>query len=156
MMVGVRRVKGRAKPVRLKGQGLGEHRLVSDLDPQDFAALKNKLAAKNGPARMGTIVQVIRSAFKFAFESGLIDKPVRFGPVFRRSSKKTLRLHRAKQGPRLFSADEVRKLTCTPAAPSAATAACWWRWPTPWTVTCCHAPRTGPTWWRPSAPTWPS
>src|SRR5262249_44434927 len=38
------------------------------------------------------------------------DRPVRFGPGFRRPSKKTLRLHRARQGPKLFTPDEVRKL----------------------------------------------
>src|SRR5262245_26271037 len=75
--------------------GLGKQRLATDLGPQDFAALKNKLAKKNGPARMSTIVQVIRCAFKHAYESELIDRPVRFGPAFKRTSKKVLRLHRA-------------------------------------------------------------
>jgi integrase len=87
--------------------GIGKHRTVASLDPQDFAALKNKLARKNGPSRMCTVIQVIRSAFKHAYESDLIDRPIRFGPTFKRTSKKTLRLHRAKQGPKLFTAEEI-------------------------------------------------
>jgi integrase len=91
-------------------KGLGKHRLVSDLEPSDFAALKNKLAKRNGLARMCTVVQVIRCAFKHCYESGLVKQPVRFGPVFKRTSKKVLRLHRAKQPPELFTADEIRRL----------------------------------------------
>src|SRR5439155_9576994 len=91
-------------------EGLGKHKVVTTLDPQDFAALKNKLARRNGPHRMCTVIQVIRCAFKHAYESGLLDKPMRFGPAFKRTSKKTLRLHRAKQGPKLFTADEIHKL----------------------------------------------
>jgi integrase len=91
-------------------EGLGKHRVVTALDPQDFATLKNKLARRNGPARMSTVVQVIRCAFKHVYESGLLDRPMRFGPVFKRTSKKVLRLHRAKQGPKLFTKEEIHKL----------------------------------------------
>jgi integrase len=35
---------------------------------------------------------------------------MRFGPGFKRPSKKTFRLHRAQQGPKLFAADEIRRL----------------------------------------------
>jgi integrase len=91
-------------------QGIGSRRSVADLEPPDFAALKNKLAKRNGPHRMCTIIQVIRCAFKHAYESGLLDKPMRFGPAFKRTSKKTLRLHRARQGAKLFTADEIRRL----------------------------------------------
>jgi integrase len=47
---------------------------------------------------------------KYAFDAGLTDHPIRFGPGFKRPSKKTLRLHRAKQGPKLFTAEEVRRM----------------------------------------------
>jgi integrase len=33
-----------------------------------------------------------------------------FGPAFKRTSKKTLRLHRAKQGVKLYTADEIKRL----------------------------------------------
>jgi integrase len=91
-------------------EGLGKHRDIASLDPQDFAALKSKLSKRNGPHRMCTVIQVIRCAFKYVYESGLLDRPMRYGPAFKRTSKKTLRLHRARQGPKLFTADEIRKL----------------------------------------------
>jgi integrase len=91
-------------------EGMGKHRGVTALAPQDFSTLKNKLAKRNGPHRMCTVIQVIRCAFKHAYESGALDKPMRFGPAFKRTSKKVLRLHRAKQGPKLFTAEEIRRL----------------------------------------------
>src|SRR6266545_1460270 len=97
--------------------GMGKGRLVADLAPDDFAALKSKLSKRNGPARMSTVVQVIRCAFKHLYESDLIDRPVRFGPAFKRTAKKVLRLHRAKQGAKLFTADEVRRLIAAAGIP---------------------------------------
>jgi integrase len=91
-------------------EGMGKQKPVTTLDPQDFTALKNKLAKRNGPTRMSTVVQVIRCAFRFAYESGQLDRPIRFGPMFKRTSKKVLRLHRAKQGPKLFTSEEIRRL----------------------------------------------
>jgi integrase len=91
-------------------EGMGKHKAVVALDPQDFAALKTKLARRNGPHRMCTVVQVIRCAFKHAYESGKLDRPMRFGPAFKRTSKKVLRLHRAKGGLKLFTREEIRRL----------------------------------------------
>jgi integrase len=89
---------------------MGKSRLMADLGPDDFAALRNKLARRYGPHGLGTAIQCIRCVCKFAFDAELIDRPIRFGPGFKRPSKKTLRLHRAAQGPKLFTAEEVRRL----------------------------------------------
>ena len=89
---------------------LGKTRLVADLDPQDFAALRNNMAKKWGPHRLAVTIQHIRSIFKHAFDAGRIPTPVRFGPGFKRPTKKTFRLHRAEQGPKLFTAEEIRRL----------------------------------------------
>jgi integrase len=88
----------------------GKGRLVADLDPEDFARLRKKMAKKWGPHRLAKIIQYVRSAFKHGFDAGLIDRPVRFGPGFNRPTKKTIRLHRADQGPKLFTAEEVCRL----------------------------------------------
>jgi hypothetical protein len=81
-----------------------------DLDPRDFAGLCVKLAKEWGPVHLSVTMQRIRSVFKYAFDAGLIDRPVRFGPDFKGPSKKTLRIHRARQGVKLFKAEEVRRL----------------------------------------------
>ncbi len=89
---------------------MGKARLVSDLDPQDFASLRNKMAKKWGPHRLAVTIQHIRSVLKHAFDEGLIPVPVRFGPGFKRPTKKTFRLHRAEQGLKLFTAAEIRRM----------------------------------------------
>jgi integrase len=89
----------------------GKTRLASDVGPNDFAALRRKVARQWGPQRLGSkLIQYTRSLFKHAFDAGLIAAPVRFGPGFKRPSKKVLRLKCAEQGPKLFTAEEVRRL----------------------------------------------
>jgi integrase len=88
----------------------GKARLATDLRPDDFATLRKYLAKSVGPVRLGNTIQRVRSVFKHAYEAELIDRPVRFGPGFKRPSKKVLRLHRAEGGRKLFSAKEVRRL----------------------------------------------
>jgi integrase len=48
--------------------------------------------------------------FKYGTENGLIEKAVKFGSEFKKPDKKVMRLHRAKTGKKLFTADEVRAL----------------------------------------------
>jgi integrase len=88
----------------------GKHRIVADLGPDDFATLRNKMSQTWGPLRVRDFVQHIRSVFKYAFESELIDRPMRFGPGFARPSKKVLRLARAAKGKRLFTPEQLRTL----------------------------------------------
>src|SRR5262245_40203378 len=88
----------------------GKTRLVADLAADDFARLRKQLAGKYGPHGLGTRIQCVRCLFKYASDTDLIDRPVKYGPDFKRPSKKTLRLHRAAQGPKLFTAEEIRRL----------------------------------------------
>jgi integrase len=93
----------------LVGQ-LGKKKLVAELTAADFARVRNKLAERFGPHGLGTAIQCIRCACKYAYDAQLIDQPIRYGPNFKRPSKKTMRLHRANQGLKLFSAKEIRAL----------------------------------------------
>jgi integrase len=95
----------------------GKGRLVADLDPDDFASLRNRMARKWGPHRLGTTIQCVRCVFKFAYDAALISAPMRFGPGFKRPSKKTLRLHRAKKGLQMFEAEELRKILAAAGTP---------------------------------------
>src|SRR5262249_10572353 len=88
----------------------GKSRLAADLGPDDFAALRTKMARRWGAQRLGVTIQYVRSVFKHAFDAELLDRPVRFGPGFKRPSKKTLRLDRAQKGVKLFTREEVRRL----------------------------------------------
>jgi integrase len=90
---------------------MGKGRLAEDVGPEDFASLRKKVAKRWGPQRLGSkLIQYTRCLFKYADDAGLIDRPVRFGPGFKRPSKKVLRLNRAHAGPKLFTACEVRRL----------------------------------------------
>jgi integrase len=88
----------------------GKHRLVTDVGTDDFARLRKRMAQSWGPHRLAKMIQYIRSVFKHGYDATLMDRPIRFGPGFNRPSKKTMRLHKAAQGPKLFTADEIRRV----------------------------------------------
>jgi hypothetical protein len=66
-----------------------------------------------GPATLGNVIQTMRVVFKFAWDNGLIDRPVRYRQGFKRPSRKVVRIDRARKGPKLFSADEIWGLLAT-------------------------------------------
>ncbi len=89
----------------------GKSRLVADLDPDDFATLRQAMVDRKWSAvTLGNCVQRVRVVFKFAFDNGSINSPVRYGQNFKTPSRKTVRIDRAKKGPKLFTGDEVRAL----------------------------------------------
>jgi integrase len=88
----------------------GKGRLLADLDPDDFATLRNKMARKWGPVTLGNAIQRMRVVFKYAADEGMIDRAVRYGQSFKRPSRKTVRLDKARKGAKLFTADEVRRM----------------------------------------------
>ncbi len=98
-------------------KAFGKTRLVSDLATEDFERLRSEIAATNGPTRLGIEVQKVRTVFKYGYEAGLIDKPVRYGPQFKKPSKKVMRVHRAAGGKRVFDADELRRLVAAAGVP---------------------------------------
>jgi integrase len=84
--------------------------LVEDLAADDFEQLRADIAKVWGPVRLGNEVQRVRTFFKYGYEAGLIDKPVRFGPSFKKPSASVLRRHRVKGGERMLKAAELRTL----------------------------------------------
>jgi integrase len=95
----------------------GRGRLVTDLRPADFAALRDRMARKWGLQRLCKTIQFVRCIFKYAYDAELTAAPVRFGPDFKRPAKREFRVHRARQGPKLFTADEVRRMLGTAKQP---------------------------------------
>lgn len=95
----------------------GPSRLVMDLRPDDFGPLRKQTAKKWGPQRLSKTIQFIRCVFKFAYDAELIDRPIRFGPEFKRPTKGVLRRQRAAAGPQLFTAEEVRRMIDTAGFP---------------------------------------
>jgi integrase len=95
------------------GDAFGLTRRVDDLAADDFERLRAELAKTWGPVALGNQVQRVRTVFKYAFEAGLIATPVRYGPAFKRPSRKVLRKLRAKKGPRMFEAADLRRMIDT-------------------------------------------
>ena len=85
----------------------GRNRLVSDLAVDDFAKLRADSSKTRGPVALSNDIARARVLFKWGFDSGLIDTPMRFGPGFKRPTRKTLRMARADNGPRMFERGEV-------------------------------------------------
>jgi len=88
----------------------GKKRLVVDLASDDFESLRASLAKRLGPGTLGNEIQRIRIAFRYAYETGMIDRPIRYGPEFKRPNKKTMRKVRAAKGPRMFEQPQVSLL----------------------------------------------
>ena len=99
------------------GDAFGFDRLVIDLANDDFDRLRQSIAKQWGPARLGNEIQRVRSVFKFGYDSGLIDRPVRFGPSFKKPTRKVMRQHRAKNGLRMFEASELRTIIAAATQP---------------------------------------
>jgi integrase len=88
----------------------GANRLVDDLASDDFAQLRALMAKRWGPVRLGNSVTRTKSVFKYGYDSGAMDRPVRYGPEFAKPDKATLRKHRARQPRKMFAPEEVRAL----------------------------------------------
>jgi integrase len=95
----------------------GKSRLVEDLGPEDFAALRNYMATRWAVTSMRTVIQWIRCIFKFASDNRLIAEPVCYGQSFKRPSPKVLRLERARRGPKLFTREEIHRLLAAASVP---------------------------------------
>lgn len=87
-----------------------KERLVSDLTVEDFEKLRANLAKTRGPLTLGNEVMRCRTVFKYCFDAGLTEKPIRYGPTFKRPSKKVLRQARHKRGERMLEAKQICKM----------------------------------------------
>lgn len=88
----------------------GASRRVDDLRPDDFGKFKANAAKRLGPVSIGKLIQFTRTIFLFAYESGLINQPIRYGSSFDRPPKRIIRLQKAKAGPKLIEACDARKM----------------------------------------------
>jgi integrase len=88
----------------------GNNRPVPDLAADDFEALRASLGQSWSPVSIKVELQRIRSVFKYAYDSGLIDRPVRFGPTFKPPSARVILKDRQSKGPRMFEADQIRQM----------------------------------------------
>jgi integrase len=92
----------------------GKTRLVTDLAASDFEQLRAVMANGRCPTTLAADINRVRCVFNYAYNAGLVENPIRFGPVFKRPGMRVIRAHRQKQGLRMFEAKELRSVLLTP------------------------------------------
>jgi integrase len=95
----------------------GKTRPVDDLAADDFEALRARMAERCGPVRLGNEITRVRSVFKYGFDNGLIEKPVRYGGEFRKPDRAVLRRRRAQNGEKMLEAGQLRTLIAAAGVP---------------------------------------
>jgi integrase len=88
----------------------GRDRRLTDIGPADFEALRAKWSKTWGLVQLDAEINHTKVIFNYAYKNGMVDKPIRVGEGFVRPSKKELRLNRHNRDPRLFEADELRRI----------------------------------------------
>ena len=88
----------------------GRERMVSDLRADDFSALRNDISKTYNPTSVANEVNRVRVICKYAWDAELTEKPLRYGPDFKRPSAKTLRIELAKNGKRMYSPEQLHTL----------------------------------------------
>lgn len=89
---------------------LRKDRRVDDVTTSDLGVLRAFLARGRGPVSLGTHIQRVRTMFKYAYDEGLLDRPVRFGMEFCKPSRKSLRHARNERPARMFEPGEIKAL----------------------------------------------
>ena len=88
----------------------GKDRRVDDLRPDDFQEFRWQLSKRLGVVTLRNEINRFRIIFKFAHDQRLIDRPVYYGQGFDKPAVKELRRARNLAGPRMFEADELRRI----------------------------------------------
>ncbi|MFW6171687.1 MAG: tyrosine-type recombinase/integrase [Planctomycetota bacterium] len=88
---------------------LGKTTVVDQLRPDDLMGLRRWLSQRRSAVPLGNEIGRIRVVLNYAFQSGLVDRPVRYGN-FKKPAKRVLRRQRAEAGPRIFEPEEIHRL----------------------------------------------
>ncbi|MCZ6654329.1 MAG: tyrosine-type recombinase/integrase [Planctomycetota bacterium] len=100
-------------------QGVGKHRTVLDLCPADFQRYRSRLTKRLGVYALRRHITAIKSVFKYAYDMGLVEQPMRFGRGFDPPSAAQQRKAKQKaeltNGKKLFTRDEMIRIldSCT-------------------------------------------
>lgn len=94
--------------------GVGKDRPWDDLRPSDFADYRMSLYDRYSTNTVDRYITVIRAAFKHGFDCDLMDRPVKFGGMFNKPTRKEQRVsrieHERENGKRLFEPQQIHKL----------------------------------------------
>lgn len=84
---------------------------VEMLTPDRWTTLRSDIdKMTKSPTVASRYVTICKMPFRWAYESEIIDRPVRFGPSFKIAKRSAIRKARHKANSRIFTPEEVRKL----------------------------------------------
>lgn len=89
---------------------IDKHRMANSLDPEDFERIRAKLAKTRAARSLGNEIGRIRAIFLYGYEAGLLERPMRFGPQFKKPSIRHVRADRQKLGSLAFTAEQIKAL----------------------------------------------
>jgi integrase len=95
----------------------GRERLLTDIRPIDFEALRTAWEKRWGDERLAAEINRARTVFNYGWKNGILEKPMQFGDGFARPAKMILRLNKAAKGSKMFEADELRRMIETATQP---------------------------------------
>lgn len=87
-------------------KNLGAHRLIETLQPSDFTSLRKKFPKGWKTKTITHQINNTRMVFKWAYDTGLIDRPIRYGDNFSRPSMRRVMAERAKSNKKQFTYKE--------------------------------------------------
>jgi len=89
---------------------VGASTVAQDVSSDDFLKLRAVFSEGRGPHALGKNIQAIRTIFKHGYDCALLDRPMRFGPGFKRPAAKLFRRARHEGGIKMFTAVELRAI----------------------------------------------
>ncbi len=108
--------------LKVFSQQVGTQRITMDLLPDDFDRFRQRLIRRGlttkgrglGVHALNRAITVVRGAFKYAYETDLIERPMKYGKSFDRPSatakRKVRRAAEQENGKRLFEPRELDRL----------------------------------------------
>lgn len=92
----------------------GDEFPLSSLGAAEFTRLHKSLDQGQNPVSLANDIRHIRIVCKFAYDSELIEKPIRYGPVFKAPPQDVIRrseqAHQREHGKRLIDAPDLRSI----------------------------------------------
>jgi integrase len=89
---------------------LGKGTSVNSITPNALARVRERWSVQFGVNGLNKRVTQARCLFKFAYDEGMLEKPIRYGQSFSKPSSKTIRKHRMERGRLDFSREEISGL----------------------------------------------
>lgn len=84
--------------------------VAENINLEDFSNIRRVLAKRYGVNGLTKRITQVRSLFKYGYESGLLERPMKYGLEFDKPTAKAMRKNRLAKGAQDYTADEIRRM----------------------------------------------